>query len=161
MERSVYVMASALAILAIVFFWSPLGGQLWQVQAGWAKGVLIGVFLLGGGISFTALQLMDGKDLLGWPQWRAYAYQQPYHPPEMHTPRLYQLMRHPLYTGILLMLWGNPSMSWSRFLLALGFTLYIVVGIYWEERDLVRQFGAAYEVYRKKVPMLFPWPFRG
>jgi protein-S-isoprenylcysteine O-methyltransferase Ste14 len=47
-------------------------------------------------------------------------------------------------------------MTAGRLLFALGFSAYILIGIAFEERDLVRQFGEHYRRYRKQVGMLLP-----
>ena len=82
-------------------------------------------------------------------------------PPQLVTDGLYRVMRHPLYAGSLLVLWLFPTMSWNLLAFNLGATIYILVGIYFEERRLLRQFGKKYADYRKKTPMLFPLPTFG
>jgi hypothetical protein len=47
-------------------------------------------------------------------------------------------------------------MTVGRLVLALGMTIYILVGVSFEERSLRRQFGAAYEKYQAEVPQLIP-----
>jgi protein-S-isoprenylcysteine O-methyltransferase Ste14 len=79
-------------------------------------------------------------------------------PTPLVTRGLYRLVRHPLYTGGLLLLWCSPSVSVNSFTLYLGATIYILVGAYFEERKLLREFGQAYAEYKAKTPMLLPGP---
>jgi protein-S-isoprenylcysteine O-methyltransferase Ste14 len=72
------------------------------------------------------------------------------------TRGLYKFVRHPLYTFSLLILWLSPSLSLNSFVVYLGLTLYILIGIIFEERKLVREFGRNYEEYRSITPMLIP-----
>jgi len=72
------------------------------------------------------------------------------------TKGFYRFIRHPLYTFGLLILWLSPSMSINSFIVYLALTLYILVGIVFEERKLMREFGQAYEDYRSVTPMLIP-----
>jgi len=68
----------------------------------------------------------------------------------------YRFVRHPLMVGALVFLWGQPTMPPELLLLNAGLTVYVLVAIRLEERDLVRRYGAAYEDYRRRVPALIP-----
>ena len=72
------------------------------------------------------------------------------------TKGLYHLVRHPLYTAGLMVLWLSPTVSVNSFTLYLGATVYILIGAYFEERKLLREFGQAYAEYKSKTPMLIP-----
>jgi protein-S-isoprenylcysteine O-methyltransferase Ste14 len=72
---------------------------------------------------------------------------------------LYRYMRHPLYTAGLFFIWLSPSVSLNSLTLYVAATLYILIGAYFEERKLLREFGAAYMEYRKKTAMLIPGLF--
>jgi protein-S-isoprenylcysteine O-methyltransferase Ste14 len=69
---------------------------------------------------------------------------------------LYRLVRHPLYTFSLLVLWFSPSVTVNSFIVYASFTLYILIGIFFEERKLLREFGEEYARYRTVTPMLIP-----
>lgn len=72
------------------------------------------------------------------------------------TGGLYRLVRHPLYTFSLLILWLSPHMSLNSFIVYTALTMYVLVGIIFEERKLLREFGEQYAEYRSRTPMLIP-----
>lgn len=72
------------------------------------------------------------------------------------TSGLYRFVRHPLYTFSLLILWFSPSMSLNSLIVYAALTLYVLVGILFEERKLLREFGQEYADYRSATPMLIP-----
>ncbi len=79
-------------------------------------------------------------------------------PPQLNTRGLYHWMRHPLYTASLIVLWLLPTMSWNLLAFNLGATAYILIGIRFEERKLLKEYGKKYADYRKKTGMLLPLP---
>ncbi len=78
----------------------------------------------------------------------------------MVTGGLYRFVRHPLYTAGLVFIWLTPVMSVNRLVLYLSLTIYIIIGAYYEERKLKREFGKEYEDYQTRTPMLIPALFR-
>lgn len=74
------------------------------------------------------------------------------------TNGLYRMVRHPLYTFSLLILWLSPNMSLNSFIVYLALTVYVLAGIYFEERKLMREYGQDYAAYRFVTPMLIPRP---
>lgn len=77
-------------------------------------------------------------------------------PGRLITEGLYGFVRHPLYMFSLLILWLSPTLSLNSFVVYVGLTLYILIGILFEERKLLREFGKNYEEYRSSTPMLIP-----
>ena len=76
--------------------------------------------------------------------------------PKLTTEGLYAYVRHPLYTAGLVFLWATPEMTVNRLALWIVFSLYFVIGAYFEERKLLKDFGQAYADYKAKTPMLIP-----
>lgn len=72
------------------------------------------------------------------------------------THGLYRYVRHPLYTAGLVFLWLTPEMTLNRLSLWIIFSLYFVIGAYFEERKLLRDFGQQYADYKARTPMLIP-----
>jgi protein-S-isoprenylcysteine O-methyltransferase Ste14 len=68
----------------------------------------------------------------------------------------YSSMRHPLYTFGLLFLWLSPSMTVNSLIVYISLTVYILVGAYFEERKLLREFGQEYADYKSATPMIVP-----
>ena len=76
--------------------------------------------------------------------------------PRLVTTGLYHFMRHPLLVFTLSTFWFSPNMSVNFLIFCLGLTVYVLVGITFEERKLLREFGQEYEQYRAATPMLIP-----
>ena len=72
------------------------------------------------------------------------------------TNGLYRYVRHPLYTFSLLILWLSPSMSMNSVVVYAALTIYVLIGIFFEERKLLREFGQPYAQYKSVTPMLVP-----
>lgn len=76
--------------------------------------------------------------------------------PSLTTHGLYHYVRHPLYTAGLVFLWLTPEMTLNRLALWTVMSLYLVIGAYFEERKLLRDFGQQYADYKAQTPMLIP-----
>jgi protein-S-isoprenylcysteine O-methyltransferase Ste14 len=68
----------------------------------------------------------------------------------------YCLIRHPLYFFTILMIWSCPDLTTDRLMFSITWTFWIIAGAYFEERDLIHEFGDAYREYRSAVPMVIP-----
>lgn len=157
LERSVYCLGAALCLVALFAFWMPIAGTVWSVELPAARIALWALFFLGWGVLFIATHLINHWELFGLAQaWRHFRGTEAASP-TFRTPLFYRWVRHPIYSGFLLAFWATPEMSYGHLLLAIGFTLYILIGIAFEERDLVGQYGATYVEYRRKVGMVVPW----
>lgn len=155
-ERSVYVLASNVALFAVLALWQPLGGVLWNVESPVGRGVVYALFALGWLTVVGSSWLINHFDLFGLRQAWLYYRDQPYTPLKYATPGPYRYIRHPLYVGWLLVFWSAPTMTVSHLVFALGLTAYILVAIRFEERDLIDFHGDDYREYRRRTPMFIP-----
>jgi len=154
-ERSTFVLASCGVLVVMFLFWRPIATPVvWRVDHG--ATLLWVVFALGWALAGASTFQIDHFELFGLRQVVARLVRRPPPEPRFRTPLLYRYTRHPLYLGFLLTFWSVPVMTAGRLLFAAGFTVYILVGIVFEERDLLRQFGERYRVYRAQVGMLLP-----
>ncbi len=156
-ERSTFVLATVLVLVAIFVFWRPIGGIVWDVSATPYANVLIGVSLLGWGIVFVSTFLINHFDLFGLRQVVLHFRGRDYEWLHFSTPLFYRVVRHPLYVGLIIAFWATPVMTTGHLVFAIGFTVYILLAIPLEERDLVTYHGEAYVSYQRRVSKIIPW----
>jgi protein-S-isoprenylcysteine O-methyltransferase Ste14 len=160
-ERSTYVLAATLAVALLMWQWRPIVAPvLWDVENPTAVLAIRAVSWLGWGVLLVSSHLISHFELFGVRQVFAHLFRLDVPETDFRTPLFYRHVRHPLYLGFLIAFWATPRMSAGHLLFALGNTAYILVGIWFEERDLVAQFGERYRAYRRQVSMLLPWPRR-
>jgi methanethiol S-methyltransferase len=155
-ERSTYVLFSSLALILLFTLWRPLGGVVWSVEDPAGRFVLRALFAFGWGLVLLSTFLINHFDLFGLRQVWRYLLGQPYNTLRFATPWPYRVVRHPLYVGWLFAFWMTPLMTFAHLFFSIATTAYILLAIQFEERDLVREHGDAYEEYRRSVPMLVP-----
>ena len=157
-ERSTYVVATAVVLALLFWFWAPIRTPVvWHVESRAGVALLWGLFGLGWLLVLVSTFLINHFELFGLQQVFARLRGTSMPEPQFRTPLLYRHVRHPLYTGLLLSLWSVPVMTAGHLLFALGLSAYILIGIAFEERDLIAQFGERYRRYRAEVGMLLPW----
>ncbi len=160
-ERSTYVLAATLALALLLWQWRPIPEPVvWRFDGALASGVAWGVFWLGWALLLASTFLINHFELFGLRQ--SFSHRR-LPDPTFRTPAFYRYVRHPIYLGFLLGFWATPVMTAGHLLFASATTGYILVGIWFEERDLVHQFGDRYRRYREQVGMLIPRrrPLRG
>ncbi|MHC4091889.1 MAG: methanethiol S-methyltransferase, partial [Planctomycetota bacterium] len=143
-ERSTYVLITNLLLILLYWQWRPL----WALfGAGWL-------------LVLVATLQINHADIFGIRQVWLYFRSREYTPVAFATPILYRHVRHPLYAGWITAFWATPSMTAGHLVFAVGTTVYILIAIYFEERNLVQDLGEGYVEYRKRTPMLAPRPWR-
>ena len=156
-ERSTYVLTTSIVLAVLFWQWRPIPLPIvWRVGNPAAVQLLWAVFWLGWALVLVSTFLINHFELFGLQQVFARLTARRMPAPEFRTPLLYRYVRHPLYLGILLSLWSVPVMTGGHLVFSVGLSGYILLGIWFEERDLIAQFGARYRRYRDQVGMLVP-----
>jgi methanethiol S-methyltransferase len=155
-ERSTYVLCASLALLLLFWRWRPIGIAIWTIDDVVARTVVWTFFAAGWATVLVVTFLINHFDLFGLRQVWLPLVGRPYVRIPFRTPLPYRFVRHPLYFGFLLAFWMTPTMTVAHLMFALATTVYIVVAIQFEERDLISEHGDAYAGYRRQVPMLLP-----
>jgi protein-S-isoprenylcysteine O-methyltransferase Ste14 len=156
-ERSTYVLATGIVIIALVQFWQPMTASIWHIENTTLRTGLNILYYGGWVISLLATHMINHYHLMGLQQ--SMTQREEATVKEFVTPMLYKFVRHPIQTGVLIALYATPDMTIGRAVFALGVTVYILVGLYFEERDLIREFGQTYKDYKARVGGLLPVKF--
>jgi methanethiol S-methyltransferase len=156
-ERSTFVLATSLVLTLLLWQWQPIPEPVvWSVHNAVTTKLIWVVFWLGWAVLLTSTFLINHFELFGVSQVVAHVTGGDLPKPQFRTPFFYRYVRHPLYLGFLLSFWAAPVMTAGHLLFSIGCTGYILIGIWFEERDLIAQFGDQYRRYRNQVGMLVP-----
>ena len=155
-ERSTYVLFSSLALLVLFWQWRPMGGVVWSVEEQAGRIVLYVLCAFGWLLVLVSTFLINHFDLFGLRQVYLFLLGRKYTTLKFGTPGPYRHVRHPLYLGWLFAFWATPTMTVAHLFFAIATTLYILMAIQFEEKDLVDFHGDEYRHYQKSVPMILP-----
>lgn len=154
-ERSTFVVVANIVFAILFWQWRPIPTIIWSVGSV-PEAVLFAISMIGWVVVFWSTFLIDHFDLFGmrqvWLNYRGIEY--------THRPfvvrGLYRFVRHPLMLGFLIAFWFAPTMTIGHMFFTVTMTVYILIGIYYEERDLAKVLGENYATFKEKTPMLFP-----
>jgi protein-S-isoprenylcysteine O-methyltransferase Ste14 len=158
-ERSTYVLFSSLALIALFWFWQPMGGVVWDITSPAGMNVMYAIYFAGWALLLYVTFLIDHFDLFGLRQVWLQLVGKPFTPLTFKTPWLYRQVRHPLYVGWLMIFWATPRMTVAHLVFAIMTTAYILIAIQFEERDLIAA-HPEYADYKRRVPSLIPFTKR-
>lgn len=144
LERPIYVWIASLLLIAVCAAWQPVPGVLWTTPA-WLHWLLRLVQLAGVWLTLRSVRLIDVWVLAG--------VRAPALPTETSftTRGPYGVVRHPIYSAWLLLVWASPEMTATQAVFAAASSAYLVLAIPLEERSLERCGGVAYRRYKAHV----------
>lgn len=157
LERSFFAWVASSLLLLTCWGWRAVPGVLyvlpawvaWLGAAAQAAGIVLTV---AGSRAVDVLDLAGVRPVLLAKSGRAAA-----HVPLMTT-GVFGIVRHPLYFGWALLVFGAPTMTATRAVFAIVSTAYLAIAIPWEERSLIDTFGADYREYQRHVRWrMLPW----
>jgi protein-S-isoprenylcysteine O-methyltransferase Ste14 len=156
-ERSTFVLAATAVLVLLLWQWRPIAEPvIWSVESPAGRAALNLMFWIGWAVLLISTFLINHFELFGLRQVLARLLRHEIAAQEFRTPLFYRHVRHPIYLGFVIAFWSTPHMSAGHLLFSIATTGYIFIGIWFEERDLIAQFGARYRVYREQVGMLIP-----
>lgn len=154
-ERATYVFVSNLCMIALFILWQPMPDVIWDIHNPIARTALWTAFVIGWLMVPLVSILINHLDLFGvrqaWLRFRG----RPYTHLKFRTPGVYNHIRHPLYVGWMIAFWATPTMSAGHLLFAVGTTVYILIAIQFEERNLM-EFHSEYAEYRTRTGWFLP-----
>jgi protein-S-isoprenylcysteine O-methyltransferase Ste14 len=157
LERSLYVWIASVLLIVVCALWRPVGGVAWRVEGG-VHGALIAVQLAGIWLTLRSAAIIDVLDLAGVR--KADALRRPVASVagglqasaiEFKTEGPYGWVRHPIYSGWFLIVFGMGTMTMTQLVFALVSCVYVLIAIPFEERSLRATTGGAYATYSGKV----------
>ena len=151
LERSLYTWVASLLFILVCWAWQPVHGVLYTLPAPWSVAGYAAQ-LAGIVVTFLGSRALDVLDLAGVRQ--VLNTRRPpgaAHSVPLQTGGIYGFVRHPVYFGWLLIVFGAPHMTMTRLTFAVVSSLYLAIAVPFEERSLVQTFGPGYDDYRRRV----------
>lgn len=155
-ERSTYLVFVAMATVLLVVCWIPMPAVIWDTSNTILAPLLVGVYFLGWCIVLFSTFLINHFHLFGLQQAFVFMRRLQSKQETFKTPLLYKLVRHPMMSGVLIALWAVPVLTAGRLLFNVLMTVYIFIGLYFEERTLTAELGDDYKRYRETTPSVIP-----
>jgi protein-S-isoprenylcysteine O-methyltransferase Ste14 len=169
LERSTYIVVAIGAFALLQWQWRPIGQVIWNVDDPRLR-LLLQLISFGGWLTVLWATVLVGHwKIFGVDQVIDYLEDRPYTQAPQTTPEYYKVgwpittkglwyyARHPDFLGFIIAFWVTPTMTVGHLVFAIGLTIYIMVGIYFLERNLIQIWGPDYAEYVRTRSKLIPW----
>jgi methanethiol S-methyltransferase len=149
--RSFYVWIASILLIAVCAFWQPIGTDVYQSPGGLKIAHAL-VQVLGLGLIAASVRSIDPLELAGIRRTSLAV--------TLQTAGPYRIVRHPLYFGWALAVFGAAHMTADRLAFAAITVAYLIAAVPLEERSLTAVFGPEYENYKRHVRWrMFPYVY--
>ncbi|WP_293373783.1 methanethiol S-methyltransferase [Nevskia sp.] len=156
-ERSSYVLATNIVLILTYHYWQPLAGQIWKIDDPTLATALYALGGLGWLMVLISTFLTHHFDLFGLRQVWLNLLRRSYTPIAFREQYFYRWIRHPMMTGLFIAFWATPDMTASHLLFSLGMTIYVFIGVHFEERGLREELGQPYRDYAARTGRFLPF----
>jgi protein-S-isoprenylcysteine O-methyltransferase Ste14 len=131
-------------------------GVVWQLENPLMVKMLWGLFAAGWVLVLVSTFLTDHFDLFGLRQSWLHFVKKTYTPVKFTEALFYRWIRHPMMLGMFIVFWATPVMTVSHFVFSAGMSIYILIGIYFEEKGLAKTIGQPYVEYQQRTAKILP-----
>lgn len=145
LERSLYVWVASVLFIGVCALWDEVPGVAYLHTGLWAVPHWLAVGL-GAWLTVRSTSVIDPLELAGIRQAAGGTAL-----PRFRVVGPYHMVRHPIYLGWLLLVFGVPDMTATRLAFAVISSAYLIVAIPFEERSLLASFGDDYRRYQQAV----------
>ena len=150
-----FVIISGIVLSAVVIFWRPSGALLYRLDD-LPRSLFRALFFVAlAVIVWSRCTLRSAGPVIAIPLEDPLAGKS-LSPAELVARGPYSVVRHPLYSSLIALIWLCPDLTLDRLLFNILWTVWIYVGATLEEKDLVEDFGDVYRQYQRRAPMLVP-----
>ena len=157
LERSTWVLLSALYLVVFMWLWQPVDGLVWVITDTIVHDLLFVSFLTGWFTVLLSTFLINHFELFGLRQLWLYYQNQPYEPISLKIPMFYRYIRHPVYFGFLVAIWSTPVMTGAHLAFACMSTCYILIELLFGDMDPRKDFSRKYGRIKKSEASMVPF----
>ncbi|MGY5778526.1 methyltransferase family protein [Rhizobium sp. LEGMi135b] len=169
LERSTYIVVAIAALALLQWQWRPIPNVIWNVEDPFWRPALAWISFGGWLTVLYATILVGHWKVFGVDQVIDFLEDRPYTKAAETTPEYYKVgwpitikglwyySRHPDFLGFIVAFWVTPTMTVGHLVFAIGLTIYIMIGIYFLERNLIKLWGPDYAEYVKTRSKIIPW----
>ena len=145
LERAAYVWAASALAVGMAVYWQPVAGVVYRIE-GPLRVPFWAIQLAGVALVVLGTRVVNAFELAGINQAAGRTVGG-----NVRIVGPFRFVRHPIYLGWVLMVFGTPTLTANRLVFAVVSSLYLILAIPWEERSLVADHGDQYRAYQKTV----------